>query len=239
MGGLMLTGGKEELTQWVEALAIPQIRKFDFSFQEHIERLKKDIKDGVTSIVTEDWMLKTMKVPHIPEKEIIDHGKGDPLAKAIVIVQTSWFVLQCIARHARGLTVTEIELVTLAFAALNVITYFLWWNKPLNATYPIYINMDGKRVDGPQEKSNQETWSREWYIGIETDWLYDWRPRGNLVRRAFGTVGALWNIIIGTPLVSIFTSLHDMALKAVPTRTTSQLECYLEEFTSLVGTSHS
>ncbi|KAF8641312.1 hypothetical protein AX16_010091 [Volvariella volvacea WC 439] len=90
-----------------------------------------------------------IKIPRIPEKEIQDHGKGDLLAKAIVVIQTTWFVVQCIARKAQGLALTEIELVTLAFAALNVITYALWWNKPLNVGYPIYFKEDGERVDGP------------------------------------------------------------------------------------------
>ncbi|KAF8651845.1 hypothetical protein AX16_004645 [Volvariella volvacea WC 439] len=91
-----------------------------------------------------------IKIPHIPEKEIRDRGKGDVLAKAIVVVQTTWFVAQCIARHAQGLVLTEIELVTLAFATLNVVTYGLWWDKPLNVGYPIYSDEEGNRVDGPR-----------------------------------------------------------------------------------------
>ncbi|TDL15015.1 hypothetical protein BD410DRAFT_809277 [Rickenella mellea] len=42
------------------------------------------------------------------------------------------FVLQCIARGAEHLAITELELVTLAFAVLNMVTYALWWNKPQN-----------------------------------------------------------------------------------------------------------
>ncbi|KAF8647249.1 hypothetical protein AX16_006827, partial [Volvariella volvacea WC 439] len=89
--------------------------------------------------------ISDVKIPRIPEKEIRDHGKGDVLAKAIVVIQTTWFVAQCIARHTQGLVLTEIELVTLAFAALNVITYGLWWDKPLNVEYPIYFDEEGKR----------------------------------------------------------------------------------------------
>ncbi|KAF8657421.1 hypothetical protein AX16_002218 [Volvariella volvacea WC 439] len=94
-----------------------------------------------------DW--SSMKIPHIPKKEIEDHGKGDFLAKAIVVLQTTWFVAQCVARNVQGLVLTELELVTLAFATLNVVTYVLWWDKPLNIGYPIYFDEDGNRVDGP------------------------------------------------------------------------------------------
>ncbi|KAF8645313.1 hypothetical protein AX16_007910 [Volvariella volvacea WC 439] len=101
-----------------------------------------------------DW--GRLKIPHIPEKEIKDHGKGDLLAKAVVVVQTTWFVAQCIARHVEGLVLTEIELVTLAFATLNVITYGLWWDKPLNVEYPIYFDEKGVRTDGPHARDDQQ-----------------------------------------------------------------------------------
>ncbi|KAF8644493.1 hypothetical protein AX16_008433 [Volvariella volvacea WC 439] len=90
-------------------------------------------------------------LPTISEDEIQDKAKGDFLTKLVVVIQTSWFVIQCIARHAQGLVVTEIELVTLAFATLNVITYLLWWSKPLNAEYPIYFKKNGDRTSGPMK----------------------------------------------------------------------------------------
>ncbi|KAF8659472.1 hypothetical protein AX16_001839 [Volvariella volvacea WC 439] len=99
------------------------------------------------------------KLPTIRKKEIQDRGKGDLLAKTIVVLQTSWFVVQCIARRVEGLLLTELELVTLAFAALNMMTYILWWDKPLNVEYPIYFDKDGNRVDGPEEKE-EEAWYR-------------------------------------------------------------------------------
>ncbi|KAF8657420.1 hypothetical protein AX16_002217 [Volvariella volvacea WC 439] len=109
-----------------------------------------------------DWA--GIKIPRIPEKEIKDRGKGDLLAKAIVVVQATWFVAQCIARHIQGHVLTEIKLVTLAFATLNVITYGLWWDKPLNVGYPIYFDENGNRIDGPEEiKSANEA---SWYQGI-------------------------------------------------------------------------
>ncbi|KAF8647246.1 hypothetical protein AX16_006824 [Volvariella volvacea WC 439] len=121
-------------------------------------RNRQRVPDG--SGGTRFKMLDEYQIPRISEKEINDHGKGDVLAKAIVVIQTTWFVAQCIARHVQGLVLTEIELVTLAFATLNVITYGLWWDKPLNVEYPIYFDEEGKHVDGPEEK-NEEAWYRE------------------------------------------------------------------------------
>ncbi|KAF8640191.1 hypothetical protein AX16_010246 [Volvariella volvacea WC 439] len=38
--------------------------------------------------------------PTISEEEIMDKAKGDFLAKVVVVMQTSWFVVQCVPRHA-------------------------------------------------------------------------------------------------------------------------------------------
>ncbi|KDR77193.1 hypothetical protein GALMADRAFT_120316 [Galerina marginata CBS 339.88] len=80
-------------------------------------------------------------LPQITEEDIQDRSKGDGLAKALVVGQTSWFVAQCIARQAQGLILTELELVTGAFAALNGVMYFLWWNKPLGVRCSVPVHL--------------------------------------------------------------------------------------------------
>ena len=80
-------------------------------------------------------------IPLVKESDIEDRSKGDALSKALVIVQTTWFVTQCIARKQEGLVITQFELVTVALAVLNGIMYFLWWHKPLNveSSIPVYL----------------------------------------------------------------------------------------------------
>ena len=46
--------------------------------------------------------------------EIDDRSKSDFVAKAIIMLQTLWFILQMANRAHQGLTVTELELTTLA-----------------------------------------------------------------------------------------------------------------------------
>jgi len=70
--------------------------------------------------------------PRLSKAEIEDRSKGDTISKSVVVLQTGWFVTQCIARGVQGLPVTELELGTVAFAALNFVIYVLWWDKPLN-----------------------------------------------------------------------------------------------------------
>ncbi|TFK59898.1 hypothetical protein BDN72DRAFT_850992 [Pluteus cervinus] len=77
----------------------------------------------------------------ISRREIEDHSKGDALSKAVVAVQTTWFVLECLVRLQQKLPLTELEVGTLAFAILNMFTYGFWWHKPLNVLCPIAIDI--------------------------------------------------------------------------------------------------
>jgi hypothetical protein len=93
----------------------------------------------------------------VTDDEIQDRSKGDELAKAFVIVQTTWFVVQCIARGVQRLTVTELEIVTLAYAALNGVMYFFWWDKPLDVQCPVVIPISFKDYhDDPKEMDEDD-----------------------------------------------------------------------------------
>ncbi|KAG6906267.1 hypothetical protein DXG01_014875 [Tephrocybe rancida] len=76
------------------------------------------------------------------EQDIQDKSQGDLLAKSLVLLQVTWFVLQIIARAIQHLAITTLEIVTLAFAILNFFTYFCWWNKPLDVNRPIQVTAD-------------------------------------------------------------------------------------------------
>ncbi|KAF8658899.1 hypothetical protein AX16_001943 [Volvariella volvacea WC 439] len=159
-----------------------------------------------------EWnALGQCEIPRIPEKEIKDHGKGDLLAKAIVVIQTTWFVAQCIARHTQGLILTEIELVTLAFATLNVITYGLWWDKPLNVEYPIYFDEEGKRVDGPEEseeKKSEDAGHRGMWESVK-EYFRGWRDSVHLL----GVIVTIWKKGIVGPFSAVFGPLMDMMVE--------------------------
>ena len=73
------------------------------------------------------------------EAEIMDKGKSDWLAKSLVLLQTSWFVTQCLARGMKHLPVTHLEIVTLAYAAMNFVIFIFWWKKPRNVHRPIRV----------------------------------------------------------------------------------------------------
>jgi hypothetical protein len=84
-------------------------------------------------------MLKNSTISLPTEEEIQDKSKSDWLAKTIALLQTLWFVTQCIARSIENLPTTELEIVTLAYTAINVGMFIAWWNKPRNVDRPIRV----------------------------------------------------------------------------------------------------
>src|SRR6266511_4806458 len=82
--------------------------------------------------------------PMITTTEIHDKARGDFLSKAIVILQSLWFIIQCVARGKQGLALTELELVTVALASLNGVMYYFWWDKPLGVKEPIKLYRKGQ-----------------------------------------------------------------------------------------------
>ena len=98
-----------------------------------------------------------IEYPIVTREEIQDKSKGDAVTKALVVLQTTWFLLQCAARGSQRLALTELELATAAFALLNIIIYALWWDKPLDVQCHIVVRrrtaQDGARDD---QEHNQE-----------------------------------------------------------------------------------
>jgi len=98
---------------------------------------------------------------NILEADIQDHSKADWLSKLVVVLQVSWFIVQCIARGVSlGLKLTELEVVTLAFGSLNAAMYFFWWYKPLDVKRPFRIPLKppsyGSQICSCKGKENVE-----------------------------------------------------------------------------------
>ncbi|KAJ2936537.1 hypothetical protein H1R20_g561, partial [Candolleomyces eurysporus] len=96
------------------------------------------------------------------EADLLDRSKGDELSKGLVVIQTTWFIISCCARAIQRLTITNLEVITLAYAALNGIMYFFWWNKPLNVRVPMEIEIKDEdlfnqvsRVRLPEEEESE------------------------------------------------------------------------------------
>jgi hypothetical protein len=62
-------------------------------------------------------------IPRITASEIEDKSKADSVAKLLLCTQIFWFFLQCITRLAQGLSMSLLELNTLAHATCALFVY--------------------------------------------------------------------------------------------------------------------
>ena len=106
-------------------------------------------------------------------EEIEDKGKGDWFAKSLVLLQTSWFAMQCIARAREHLLITHLEIVTLAYAVTNFVIYISWWYKPLDVNRPVRVFRKSEpaeaqpQVNEPASEAPKLTWKTIWsWLGM-------------------------------------------------------------------------
>ena len=102
-----------------------------------ISRIDDELHPLQAIDLVSDDVYKSFTMP--TKAEIQARGKSDQLCKSFIRLQTSWFVLQCIAHTIGHLPVNHLEIVTLAYTAKNIMIYILWWNKPLNVNQSIRV----------------------------------------------------------------------------------------------------
>ena len=99
--------------------------------------------------------------------ELSNQSKGDVLSKGVAVLQTVWFVVQCIARLVEHLPLTNLEVMTLAYTVMTVAMYVAWWDKPLNISCAIRV--PGVTVEGPAKP--QDIWPRtfSYVVGMQDE----------------------------------------------------------------------
>ena len=91
-----------------------------------------------------DTLIYIMKhFPHIitniPEEDILDRAASSSLSKALLIVQVAWFCTNCASRLFQRLPLSLLEVSTAAHAFCTLLTYFVWWSKPINIASPTLL----------------------------------------------------------------------------------------------------
>ncbi|KAL9608538.1 MAG: hypothetical protein Q9167_006631 [Letrouitia subvulpina] len=71
-------------------------------------------------------------IPPISKKEIHDRSKASRVAKALACLQSAWFLLSSLARVVQHLPLTTFEVATIPFIGITWVTYYLWWDKPVD-----------------------------------------------------------------------------------------------------------
>jgi len=71
-------------------------------------------------------------IPDLSEEFITDRAESNSLNKAILIIQVGWFCVNCASRLIQHLPLSLLEVSTAAHGLCTLLTYFVWWSKPLN-----------------------------------------------------------------------------------------------------------
>ena len=76
-------------------------------------------------------------ITDVSEDTILDRAQSNCISKALLIVQVGWFCANCASRLIQHLPLSLLEVSTAAHALCTLLTYVVWWSKPLNIPEPI------------------------------------------------------------------------------------------------------
>ena len=71
-------------------------------------------------------------IPDLSEEFITDRVESNSMSKALLIMQVGWFCMNCASRLIQQLPLSLLEVSTAAHGLCTLLTYFVWWSKPLN-----------------------------------------------------------------------------------------------------------
>ena len=212
--------------QWELALKVPQAPSIFSRMKQNVSRLKGSpwtmrhaffadmgglhlVCPDFTSFPIDAQQLvylvekNHLEYPDVKVKMIWDKNKADGFARALTLVQITWFFIQCVGRFGQHLAISTLELSTLAFIFCTMNTLFFWRHKPLDVDTPIFLPCVTTMEDILSKAGDQ---SRKRYDQTPLDfvkpamvkksliapfWLamsicLDWRERGSLPVKTFG-----------------------------------------------------
>ncbi|KIK52157.1 hypothetical protein GYMLUDRAFT_265520 [Collybiopsis luxurians FD-317 M1] len=136
------------------------------NLEDHLAPASKDAVDDHSFVAHYKF------IGRVSEREVKDRSRSDGFAKLVALGQTSWFVVQLFARWAEDLPVTELEVMTLAFAAMNVLMYFFWWDKPQGVGCHIRVQRGNRNEDDIHPPAAPIKQNKGWLIS-SWNWLQE------------------------------------------------------------------
>jgi hypothetical protein len=119
-----------------------------------------------------DLVRSKSSTPYLHEEDIKDKGKTDLFAKGFALLQILSLVLSLIARQARHFAISQLEILTLAFAVCGVLTYAFYWYKPQGVGTPVEVT-----VEEPEKLLDRPTFDRLWDVLVDVPWAHGQRPK--------------------------------------------------------------
>lgn len=112
-------------------------------YRVNISRLHNTIDIATLTPEGIIFLAKNGYLFHISDEDISDKSKADYLAKGLVSFQVLWFVADVVQRKIANLPICLLEFHTLVNIGCWLITYSLWFSKPLNIKAPVVIAASG------------------------------------------------------------------------------------------------
>ena len=196
----------------------------------------KQLKYLVTRGYITNW-------PLITEKEVWDKSKQDRFQKTLTLLQTGWFVLQCLGRAIQHLPMSTLELMTFSFVFCTFASYYQWSDKPLDVESPTIIKIGestaeilvqaGNMPDADKPYSNTpldfiDNQSPSWLTEIQPHLHFRMGPRERPLPRftndRFPVTGASLDSVFFFIVILAYCCLHFIAWNfSFPTRVESIL----------------
>ncbi|KAJ5714539.1 uncharacterized protein N7483_011720 [Penicillium malachiteum] len=121
------------------------------------------------------------------DRDVEDRAKSDSFGKAFTVLQSTWFLCNCIGRWAYSLPVSPIEIATVAYVCCGILICGVWWYKPKNVTTPICIYLRFDRKDLPTEVCNLTKGNPKGWVHLRA------RVKEESILSAFKTFLTLFN----------------------------------------------
>jgi hypothetical protein len=78
-------------------------------------------------------------MPDLDLRGITDKSSGDLFTKGLAVLQVSWLMVSLLIRAVRHLAVSQLEILTITFAACSLFIYELCWDKPQDINTPMRL----------------------------------------------------------------------------------------------------
>jgi len=92
-------------------------------------------------IFTELLDASCIEFPSASTEELRERSMAHPLFASITLLQTAWFIIQCVFRRIQGFAITQLEMVTLSLIVMNGLLLLFWWHKPLDPHSLVRIDL--------------------------------------------------------------------------------------------------
>jgi hypothetical protein len=98
------------------------------------------------------------KETFISKHDLKDRSKTDAFSKVFAIVQCSWLIVQSIARVASGLSLSQLELATMAYIIPAAVMYGFWLEKPFGVEHVTTLHRPSDKMSTDPVPSKKTSW---------------------------------------------------------------------------------